>query len=151
MNIRSLRKGDSEKVLELVKKCGPFVAPYNVYAYWILENYYYSTCKVAEVDKKIIGFISGMPSIDKKCIFIWQICIDEEYRKQGIAGKLLDALFNSAKEQNLEYIELSISDINNTSMNLFKKYSKDNNYIIREKEKEQFGKITEIIYQIKLD
>lgn len=64
MNVRSIGKGDSSIILRLVERNGPFVAPHKPYVYWMLENYYVSTCKVIEVDNNIKGFVSGMPSVD---------------------------------------------------------------------------------------
>lgn len=51
----------------------------------------------AEVNNRIIGFISGMPSIDKGSLFIWQLCVHNDYRGRGIATLLLDSLFQKAK------------------------------------------------------
>ncbi len=150
MEVRDLREGDASQILNLVEVCGPYVAPYNVYAYWILENYYHSTCKVVEENNRIIGFVSGMPSIDKGSIFIWQICVRKDYRGKGVATLLLDSLFHTAKENKFEKVELSISESNYASQNLFKGYSQKNNLSIVEKNKCTFGNVIEIVYEVKL-
>lgn len=150
MTVRELKEGDSGLILNLVKECGPYVAPYNVYAYWILENYYSSTCKVIEEGNRVVGFTSGMPSIDKSVLFIWQICVHKDYRGKGAAVLLLDSLCKSAKELGFEKIELSISENNNASINLFKGYSQKNNLTMIEKNKCMFGDVIEIVYEISL-
>jgi L-2,4-diaminobutyric acid acetyltransferase len=150
MEVRNIQEGDSAAVLKLIEKCGPYVAPYNVYAYWILENYYSSTCIVAEENNNIIGFISGMPSIDRGSIFIWQICVHSDYRGKGISVLLLDALIKKAKELKFKKIELSISDSNAISQSLFKSYAKKNNFDLKEKKKCAFGSIVEIVYEFNI-
>lgn len=150
MEVRNIREGDSAAVLKLIEKCGPYVAPYNVYAYWILENYYSSTCIVAEDNNNIIGFVSGMPSIDKGSIFIWQICVHSDYRGKGISVLLLDSLIKKAKELGFKKIELSISNSNVISQSLFKSYANRNNFDFIEKNKHTFGNIIEIVYEFKL-
>ncbi|KNY26152.1 GNAT family N-acetyltransferase [Pseudobacteroides cellulosolvens] len=150
MNLRDIKEGDAGQILELVKICGPYVAPYNVYAYWILENYYSSTCKVVEDLNRIIGYVSGMPSVDKGTLFIWQICVHNDYRGKGVATLLLDSLFKKAKEYMFEKIELSISESNYASQKLFKNYSEKNNLKIIEINRCVFGDITEIVYEISL-
>ncbi len=150
MEVRNIQEGDSAAVLKLIEKCRPYVAPYNVYAYWILENYYSSTCIVAEENNNIIGFVSGMPSLDKGSIFIWQICVHSDYRGKGISVLLLDTLIKKAKELEFKKIELSISDSNDISQSLFKSYANRNNFDLIEKNKCTFGNVAEIVYEFRL-
>lgn len=147
MKVRSLREGDASQVLNLIEQCRPYVAPYNVYTYWILENDYSSACYIAEENDKIIGFISGIPSIDKQSIFIWQLCFHIDYRGRGIASSLLNSLINKVKELKFEKIELSISESNSTSQNLFKSYLHKNNLELAEKKISVFGNIIETVYE----
>ena len=150
MKLSDIKEGDAGQILDLVKTCGPYVAPYNVYAYWILENYYSSTCKVVEDLNRIIGFVSGMPSVDKGTLFIWQICVHNDYRGKGVANLLLDSLLKKAKEYKFEKIELSISESNYASQKLFRNYSERNNLEIIEINRCVFGDMTEIVYEISL-
>ncbi|HEX9061963.1 MAG TPA: GNAT family N-acetyltransferase [Clostridia bacterium] len=150
MRIRNLREGDASQVLNLIEQCGPYVAPYNVYAYWILENYYSSTCYIAEENNRIIGFISGMPSNDKQSIFIWQLCVHSEFRGRRIAVSLLDSLISKAKELKFEKIELSISESNSDSQNLFKSYLHKNDMELLEKKRCSFGNVIETVYEFRL-
>lgn len=150
MTVRKLRESDASQILDLVKECGPYVVPYNVYAYWILENYYSSTCMVVEDNNRVIGFVSSMPSMDKGLLFIWQICVHKDYRGKGVAALLLDSLFMAAKEHGFVKLELSISEGNNASMNLFRSFSEKNNLMMHEKNRYKFGNITEIVYEISL-
>ena len=149
MKIRSLKKNDAEKVKKLLAKCGkPYVPPYNLYVYWMLERYLSKTCKVAEKDNKVVGFVSGMPDIERQVVFIWQLCVDKELRKQGIATGLLDALFQEARDMDYNYIELSITDSNNISQSFFQKYAEKKGLKLKEIDEKEFGENKEIIFQI---
>jgi L-2,4-diaminobutyric acid acetyltransferase len=150
MEVRELREGESGQVQELIRECGPYVVPYNVYAYWMLENYYASTCKVAVDNNRMIGFVSGMPNIDKGLLFIWQICVHKDYRGRGIAALLMDSLLMTAKEHGFKKFELSISEGNNASLNLFRSFSDKNDLSMVEKKRCAFGDVAEIVYEISL-
>lgn len=150
MEVRSIGKGDSASILRLVEQCGPYVAPHNLYLYWILEQYYASTCKVIETDNDIIGFVSGMPSVDNNSLFIWQICIHNEYRNQGIATLLLDSSLSSAREMGYSFMELSISKGNIASQMFFDKYAQTKQITNVEKYEQNIGNAIEIIYKYRL-
>ncbi len=150
MEIRELREGDSGQVLELIRECGPYVVPYNVYAYWILENYYAPICKVAVDNNRVIGFVSSMPGIDRGLLFIWQICVHKDYRGRGIASMLMDSLLMTAKVYGFRKFELSISERNDASLSLFRSFSDKYNLSMFEKKRCAFGDITEIVYEIRL-
>ncbi|MFD0677200.1 MULTISPECIES: GNAT family N-acetyltransferase [unclassified Paenibacillus] len=150
MNVRSISKGDSTRILGLVEQCGPYVAPHNLYVYWMLEQYYASTCKIIEKDNDIIGFVSGMPSVDNNSLFIWQICIHHKYRNQGIATLLLDSSLHSAREMGYKFMELSISKDNIASQMFFDKYAQTKQIASVEKFEQNIGNTAEIILKYRL-
>ncbi len=150
MEVREIRKNDLEKIIELIKQGIPYVLPYNVYVYWILQNYYSSTCKVVESEDKIIGYISGIPSLDKETIFIWQLCVDIKHRGDGIGTMMIDSLVSEAKRLGYCNIQLSISDTNIASQTLFKSYAEKKSMEIYEKGIEKFEDQTEFVFQINI-
>jgi L-2,4-diaminobutyric acid acetyltransferase len=119
MEIRKLEVSDITMVQELLSKFKPYVLPYSNYVYWILNNYFSSTCFVAEEENKIIGFISALPSVDKEYLFIWQVAVDTDYHHLGIGSKLLDAVIAEAKNKSYKSIEFSIDSKNIASQNMF--------------------------------
>lgn len=145
--IRTLKKGDSEGIRKLVEKCEPFVVAHNLYVYWILENYYPHTSFVSGEEKKIIGFLGAMPATDKGCIFLWQICVHPDYRRGGIAYKLIKALLDVQKEFKIKHIQFSITDENEASKRMFGAYAERNNLKMVELRKEKIGQRTDILYQ----
>jgi L-2,4-diaminobutyric acid acetyltransferase len=88
--------------------------------------------------------------MDKGLLFIWQICVHKDHRGRGVASLLLDSLFTTAREHGFEKLELSISESNNASMNLFRSYSEKNNLTMQEMRRYAFGNITEIVFEISL-
>lgn len=146
--IRKLEKNDIDEVIDLVKRCMPYVVPYNPYAYWILHSYYSNTCRVAEFEGKIIGFLSAMPSMEKKAVFIWQLCVDRELRGGGVGTRLLDSVVAATRQLGFSSIQFSIADTNRPSYSLFKRYAEKNGMKLTEMTKESFGELTEILYQI---
>jgi L-2,4-diaminobutyric acid acetyltransferase len=148
--IRNISDSDIEKVQSLIKRNGPYVYSYNIYVYWILSKYYNSTTIVAEYNNNIIGIITGLQSIDKNTIFIWQLCVDEVYRRQNIAIKLINSLFESSKRMGIKAIELTITEENHKSLALFKKFTYLNKLQLDENGLEVIGDIREKLYRIKI-
>ena len=66
---------------------------------------------VATTDKKIVGYlrIDKLYNPFKKCYyyFLSYVCVDSNYQNAGIATKLLEFIFNMAKDDNISYIELT--------------------------------------------
>jgi L-2,4-diaminobutyric acid acetyltransferase len=148
MEIRNFANNDTKEIIELVSKSRPYVVPYNMYTYWILQNYYGSTCKVIQNDDRLLGYISAIPSIDKNTLFIWQLCIDEEYRGKGLGTMLITSIISEANVLGYDNIQFSISETNIASQTLFKNFAEKSKSNIYEKDKIQFEEITEILFQI---
>lgn len=148
MLIRNYTKDDIKEIIDLIDRGRPYVVPYNRYVYWFLNNYYGSTCKVIENEGRLIGFVSAMPSVEKNTLFIWQVCIDADFRGRGLAHELLLSVLDEAKKLKLSSLQLSISDENLASQKLFKKFAMDNNLNIFELDRVDFEQLTEIVYQI---
>ena len=120
MTIRNINNNEFQKIQSLINNCGEYVTTYTLYAYWILSNYFNKTCKVAENQGKIIGFISALSAIGNKVIFIWQLCVINKYRNKGIVFQLIDNIVKEAKKNNYQ-IEFTVSSKNIASINLFTK------------------------------
>lgn len=151
MYLRNIRYGDSEKIIKLIEKSGgTYVYPYNTYVYWMLENYHSSTCFVVEQDDEFIGFISGISTVSKSIVFLWQICVSYNYRNKGIGTLLLESFIEKIQKLNIKYLEFTISLDNEPSINLFKTYADRKNIKMIEKKIEDFNSNSEIVYQYQL-
>jgi L-2,4-diaminobutyric acid acetyltransferase len=148
IKIRSITENDKEAIIKLIDCCRPYVLPHHEYLYWILGHYYKSSCLVCETDKELIGFISGLPSIDEKTIFIWQICVHPDYRKHKVGSKLLNKTYERLVELNFTSLQFSIDTENVPSYKLFENFAIENNLIIEVVSNEKICSSDEIAYKI---
>jgi L-2,4-diaminobutyric acid acetyltransferase len=99
------------------------------YAYILLGCHFQESCAVVEHKKKIIGFASGyyLPSakvasgIREESLFIWQIAISHEYRRLGLAKKLVLELLRRPSSQTISAIRASVTSLDSASAKLFRK------------------------------
>jgi ribosomal protein S18 acetylase RimI-like enzyme len=95
-------------------------------------NYFYETYPdlfiVAELGKKIIGFIIGI-KINKKISKILMLTVSKKYRKKNIASSLLNQFENTILKENITQIELEVSILNKNAIKFYQKRG----YIIKEK------------------
>ena len=121
MIIRKASLNDFEAVMNLENSC--FKAPYHEaqMRYEFNENPI-NTILVAIVDDKVVGFINFMTTFNSATIT--QIAIDENYRKQGFATKLLNEMENTfpkSGEDVVEFVTLEVRESNEAAINLYKK------------------------------
>ena len=64
------------------------------------------TCFIAEVNKKIVGVI--MAGHDGRRGFIYHTAVHPEYRRQGIARKLVESAMNALKECGINKVALVV-------------------------------------------
>ena len=121
MIFREATKEDFEQAYDIEQSC--FVDPYprQQLVYEFEENPLNKI--VVAVDKdKIVGFIDYMVTFNSATII--QIAVINEYRKQGIATKLLKEMENSFPkdiEDVVENVTLEVRETNEAARNLYKK------------------------------
>jgi L-2,4-diaminobutyric acid acetyltransferase len=128
---RNLSKTDIPFIMDLLDRCKPYVLAHHEYIYWMLSNYHSKSCFVFAEGEQIIGFLGTLQSIEKSTAFIWQICVDPDYRRKNIAFKLLKELEKLLRDKTIQNIQLSIADGNSASFNLFDSFSKQNDLTFR--------------------
>lgn len=114
-------KEDFEEVLEIENEC--FIDPYSRESleYEFNENPL-NKIIVCKDDNKVVGFIDFMITFNSATIS--QIAVKNEYRKQGIATKLLiemEKCFPSDIEDIVENVTLEVRESNQAAINLYKK------------------------------
>ena len=114
-------KEDFEEVLKIENEC--FIDPYSRESleYEFNENPL-NKIIVCKDDNKVVGFIDFMITFNSATIS--QIAVKNEYRKQGIATKLLSEMekcFPSDIEDIVENITLEVRESNQAAINLYKK------------------------------
>lgn len=87
------------------------------YAYLLWCRDFAATSVIATVDGQPAGFITGYKRPDAPdTLMIWQVAVDSQFRGQGLAGRMLDYLVDTAGATRLE---TTITDDNQASHRLF--------------------------------
>lgn len=91
------------------------------YSYLMWSKYFNETSIVAESEDKVIGFVSGFiqpTSLDT--LFVWQVAVDPDFRGLGLATKLIEQLLEQLRDDDVKYLEATVTPSNVPSSNLFK-------------------------------
>ncbi len=90
------------------------------YLYLLLCRDFSATCRVAELDGHIVGFVSAYhPPGRPGTLFIWQIAVKQTHRGRGLALRLLLDLLAGVAEGSALVIETTITPSNLASQRLF--------------------------------
>lgn len=124
----------------------------SLYFYLMMENYFKDTCAVAKnSDDELLGYLFGFVPPEKPgTYFVWQVGVDPKTRGQGIASKLLNY---ACKEEEITYLEATVTPGNTASNKLFTSFAEKKN---AEVEKDVFipqevfgsGHEEEVLYRI---
>lgn len=91
------------------------------YAYLLWTEYFRDTTVVAtDGDDAPVGFVTAFRRPDEpSAVFVWQIGVDASHRRRGIAGRLLDELFERTGGIALE---ATVTPSNSASETLFRRF-----------------------------
>ncbi len=119
LEIRTPETNDAAQICQLVRDSGVLDAN-SAYLYLLLCRDFSDTCLVACRAGDVVGFVSGyrMPR-DPTVLFIWQVGISPEVKRQGVASRLLRELVMRCEEKSLLAIEATVSPSNIASRRLF--------------------------------
>ncbi len=150
MIIRNFNETDIQQAVNLLNDCRPYVFAHNEYLYWMLAEYYNSTSFVCYDSGSVIGFVSGLLSADKSTVFVWQLCIHPNYRRKGIANRLLKSVLDVVVANNIQSIQLSMAQENAASYKLFEGFSGENSLTMEHVRTVAISGAAEVVYQIKV-
>lgn len=98
----------------------------SAYSYLMWSKYFSNTSIVAETENgELIGFVSGFlqpESLDT--LFVWQVAVDSTYRGNGLATTLIHQLLSQLENEDVTYLEATVTPSNTASSNLFKGMAK---------------------------
>lgn len=90
------------------------------YAYVLWCRDFGASSVVALDDGRVVGFVSGyLRPADPETVFVWQVAVDADQRGKGVAGRMLDELFERLEPQGVVRLETTISPDNAASQALF--------------------------------
>ncbi|MFW6363854.1 MAG: diaminobutyrate acetyltransferase [Spirochaeta sp.] len=92
------------------------------YCYLMMGQYFSRSCIIArdEATATVAGFIIGFrPPEDQQTLFVWQVAVSRDFQGQGIATRMLMHLLASQPQDEVRFIEATISPSNTASQALF--------------------------------
>jgi L-2,4-diaminobutyric acid acetyltransferase len=90
------------------------------YMYLLLCRDFSSTCRIAEKNGELIGFVTAyIPPNQPHVLFIWQIAVAANHRGCGLSMRMLADLLAGLPESQSFTIEATITASNIASQNLF--------------------------------
>ena len=91
------------------------------YAYLLWCEYFSASTVVAvDADDAAVGFVMAFLSPDDpSTVFVWQIGVDARHRRRGIAGRLLDELY---ERTGASVLEATVTPTNSASETLFRRF-----------------------------
>ena len=118
MEFRFAEVKDIDSLFELEKKT--FISPwtYSQFEYEIKDNSFSKLLLIVNEDE-LIGYIDYWIIFDQATIN--KICIKGEYRRRGLAQKLLDICFKEVKENECMVITLEVRTSNEKAIKLYQK------------------------------
>lgn len=109
LTIREIREEDIDDILALDHK---LVGKDRAITYrGVVGNYLggeFGLSFVARIDKKLVGFAMGLMSAPKTGS-IQAVGVDPEYRRQDIAQKLVEALFDRYRSKGIENVRIAVN------------------------------------------
>lgn len=95
------------------------------YAYMMGARNFQSTCAVAEIYGKPVGFVLGhRQPMQKDTLFVWQIGVSSEARGLGIAKRMLENLLERTENSGVRTLEATVTPSNKASRGLFAAFAK---------------------------
>lgn len=122
-----LRKPTSEDgaaVWELISACKP-LDENSMYCNLIQCDHFADTCVLAELDGKVLGWVSGhVPPSDPTTVFAWQVAVSKEARGMGLGFKMLNELIAREACNEVTDLQTTITSDNDASWALFRKFAR---------------------------
>lgn len=130
--LRKPNATDGAGIWELVRSCKP-LDENSMYCNLVQADHFRDTCIVAELNNKILGWISGhiIPNADE--LFIWQVAVSPEMRGMGLGRKMLSHLIKRDACNRAAYLKTTITKDNNASWALFRGFARDVGGALRHK------------------
>lgn len=83
-------------------------------------------CVVAASNTEVIGFALFFTSYSTwkgKCLYLEDLCVNENYRRMGIGKKLFDFVLQLAKDRKMKRFSWQVLDWNEPAISFYKKYN----------------------------
>jgi L-2,4-diaminobutyric acid acetyltransferase len=83
-------------------------------------THFAATCALAEIDGRVVGWVSGyIPPKAPDVLFVWQVCVSERARGQGLARRLIASVLARDACAGVRVVHSTITQDNAASWALF--------------------------------
>ena len=123
MIFRKPVREDGADIWELIKACKP-LDENSMYCNLLQADHFADTCVVAEMEGRIVGWVSGyiLPH-DEDTVFVWQVAVSELARGKGLGGRMLEHLLTRDECKDVRRLQTTITRDNDASWGLFRKFA----------------------------
>ncbi len=115
------RVEDGQEIWQLIKNTSNLDLN-SAYSYLMLGKYFSETCVLAKKKDKTVGFISAF-QVPKEAnvLFIWQVAVDANFRRSGLAMKMFTHLLARKNCQQISYLEITVNPSNDAAYSFYYK------------------------------
>lgn len=123
LRLRKPQPRDGARVWQLIRECPPLDRN-SMYCNVLQCTDFADTCIIAELENRVVGWISGYrPPDDDGTLFIWQVAVHERARGMGLAKKMLNRLLQRSDCEDVDYLKTTITEDNAPSRALFQSFA----------------------------
>jgi len=121
--LRAPESGDGKALHGLIAACPPLDVNTG-YAYQLLVRHFAATSIVASEGDELVGAITGyrLPE-EPSVLFVWQVAVHQSQRGRGLAGRMLDELFQRCRGGGVTSLQTTIGPDNKASRRLFERFA----------------------------
>ena len=124
VHIRCPSGADGASVWSLIAQT-PALDGNSLYCNLLQCTHFAETCAVAESEGEVVGWLSAyVPPGQPDTLFVWQVCVAESARGQGLAHRLLTAILQRPGSAAIRFIQSTITADNSPSWALFEKVAR---------------------------
>lgn len=117
--IRAPRREDGAGVWALVQETAG-LDDNSMYCNLLQCTHFAATCALAEIDGVPVGWVSGyIPPETPDVLFVWQVCVSERARGQGLARRLIASVLARDVCSDVRFVHSTITRDNEASWALF--------------------------------
>lgn len=125
VSFRTACEADAATIRALAAGTGILEAN-SCYCYLLLCRDFADTCVVAQRDDEILSFVTAYrPPQRQDTIFVWQIGVAEQSRRQGLAKRMLRALLSLPACREVHFLEATVTPSNIPSRKLFEAFASE--------------------------
>ncbi|TVP52723.1 MAG: diaminobutyrate acetyltransferase [Halomonadaceae bacterium] len=123
--LRQPRSEDGYRLHQLIAACPP-LDPNSIYCNLLQCDHFAATGVAAEMDGKLVGFISAyIPPQKPDTVFVWQVAVHSDARGHGLGKRMLKEIVQRPACAQVQYMDTTITDDNEASWGLFQSFARD--------------------------